>query len=277
MQTAEPTHETPDNEKDSEFKYPRFAELGKKYPHALEQQYERLLVKIDTAWDSSDIDEVFSDLIIDRRGGRKGLPADVINDVFALKEFRQSQRIKEAQKKELARYQLSQRGIRFDENDFLYTLNSGDQQTLDLFIAAGFKFSHIRDRQDSTPLLIALKKGYTVCAQVLLQAGSDANAKDKLGLSPILISCGKPSLGFRSVTELLLLKGANPSERDPMGNTPLLLALSSGMLDIAKLLIKHGAITTMENNFGETAIDLFEKNADPSHPDYDTVRELLKS
>ena len=259
-----------------EMRFPRFEPLGSGYPFALQDQYERILVKIDAAWDSADIDEVFSDLIIDRRGGRQGFPLDVLNDIIRLKEFRQSEKLRLQELKQQALVALEQQGLKLEAGDFMKVLLDGDQQTLDLFINAGFRFQHLRDKQESSPLLIALKKGYTVCAHMLLKAGDYANAKDKLGLTPLLISCGKTTHGFRSITELLIKSGADLGVRDPLGNTPLLLALSGGMLDIALLLLQHGADKSATNKAGESMLTLLEEYADPDNADFAAIQDYLE-
>ncbi len=259
-----------------EMRFPRFEPLGSGYPFALQDQYERILIKIDAAWDSADIDEVFSDLIIDRRGGRQGFPLDVLNDIIRLKEFRQSEKLRLQELKQQALVALEQQGLKLEAGDFMKVLLDGDQQTLDLFINAGFRFQHLRDKQESSPLLIALKKGYTVCAHMLLKAGDYANAKDKLGLTPLLISCGKTTHGFRSITELLIKSGADVGVRDPLGNTPLLLALSGGMLDIALLLLQHGADKSATNKAGESMLTLLEEYADPDNADFAAIQDYLE-
>ena len=53
-------------------KHPRFESLGDQYPHSLENRFDRILTKIDELWDRPEIEDYFSDLIIDNRGGRQG-------------------------------------------------------------------------------------------------------------------------------------------------------------------------------------------------------------
>lgn len=115
---------------------------------------------------------------------------------------------------------------------------------------------------NSPPLLIALKRGLTIIAQILINAGADPNAKDRLGLTPLLVACGKPTTGYKTTVELLLQKGANVNVRDPLGNTPLLLSISGGTPDIAALLIERGADVFVGRRDGETAITLAWKLGD---------------
>lgn len=261
---------------DEEMRFPRFSPLGSGYPYALQNQYERILNKIDTAWDSGDIEDVFADLIIDRRGGRQGFPLDVLNDIIRLKEFYTSESIRLSEMKSSALKRIADQGLKLTDSDFMKVLLDGDQQTLDLFIAAGFRFQHLRDKQGATPLIIALKKGFTVCAHILLKAGDYPNAKDNLGLSPLLISCGKTNHGYRTITELLIKAGADVGVRDPMGNTPLLLAVSGGVFDVACLLLQNGADKTACNKEGESILTLLDERAAPQNSDFIRLLDLLE-
>ncbi len=48
-----------------------------KYPHALEAKYPRILERVAEAWDSPDKTAAyFTELLIDKRGGRQGFPVD---------------------------------------------------------------------------------------------------------------------------------------------------------------------------------------------------------
>ena len=267
--------ETGDPHAPDRVKYPRFSPLGEGYPHALEEQFERILTKIDNAWGTDSIDEVFTELIIDKRGGRQGFPNDALNDIFRLKEFHHSQKILAVEHKTQAISQLVALGIPMTNEAFMATINHGDQKMLDLFLKAGFAFTHLRGEQDASPLMVALKKGYTVCASMLLMAGDYPNFKDRLGLTPLLISCGKPTKGYRMISEQLIIRGAHTNVTDPMGNSPLLLALSSGLLDLAKLLIRHDAKTDLTNKAGDNAATLLLDHCDPSDPDYQEVSQAL--
>ena len=64
-------------------------------------------------------------------------------------------------------------------------------------------------------------------------------------LTPILIACGKPTHGYKTIAEMLIKKGANINIRDRLGYTLLLLALSGGTVEIAEMLIEKGADTSV--------------------------------
>lgn len=252
-------------------KHPLFECLGDNYPIHLEERFDRILTRIEHLWDTPEIHDYFSDLLIDKRGGRQGFPAPVLNDIIKLREFRELETFREVEKKEDAIRELDQRGIPIDRKSFLRALHAGDREIIDLFVRAKFNI-HFADDTGTPPLLFALKSGFTVIASILINAGADVNARDKLGLTPLLVACGKPTHGYRTIAEALIIRGAYVNVRDRLGNSPLLLSLSGGVADIAILLVEHGADHLAATRKGETALSLAQ-NIDT--PDGAKVIELL--
>lgn len=239
-------------------KHPLLESLADDYPVYLEQHYDHVLKKIDALWDSPEVDDYLSDLLIDKRGGRKGFPPEATQEIEVLREFRMLETFRAAERKETAILALSQRGIFLNRDNFLRAVESGDLETIDLFVRANFNI-HLTDDNGTPPLLIALKKGYTIIAKILLTAGADVNEHDKIGLTPLMVACGKSTSGYREIAETLIKKGAHINVRDALGYTPLLLALSGGTIEIAEMLINKGADTTVRTRKGETPLSLAEK------------------
>lgn len=242
-------------------KYPKFARMGKNYPKHLEARYERILLRIDALWEAPEIHDYFSDLLIDKRGGRQGFPGDVLQDIITLREFHELETFRAAERKEEAVQQLESRGISLDNQDFIKAFRAGDQELVDLFVRAQFRLP-VMDGDDSL-LLSALKRGHAVVAKIVLEAGADFNLRNKLGLTPLLLACGKTTPGYRVVAEALIAKGANLNVRDVIGNTPLLLAISGGMFDIAKLLVDRGANISILSQKGESPLELAQRSKAP--------------
>ncbi|HQR04890.1 MAG: ankyrin repeat domain-containing protein [Proteobacteria bacterium] len=239
-------------------KHELFKPLGNHYPHALERAYDRILVRIEQLWETPAIDDYFSDLLIDKRGGRKGFPADVLADIIKLAQYREVATIKQAERREDAVAELARRNIATTGDSLFETIAHGDKELLDLLLRAGVNI-HIKDKHGTPPLILALMKGYTVVAQMLLKAGAEVNDRDKRGLTPLLLACGKPVQGYKAIAEALIKKGAFINMRDALGNTPLLLALSGGTVEIAELLIERGADVTATTRDGESALTLARK------------------
>ena len=232
-------------------KHLRFEFLGDQYPYALEGRFDRILSKIDELWDRPEIHDYFSDLIIDKRGGRQGFPKEVLADILMLRDVREAETLRIAQEKENAQRELRQRGLSVTAEQFLLAARSGDQSLVDLFVQAGVSI-HIADTDGTPILMLAMKKGYTIIANLLIKAGADVNATDKMGMAPLLLACGKKASGFRAIAEELIKRGAYINLRDPLGYTPLLLALSGGTVEIAELLIERGAEVNVRTRNGDT-------------------------
>lgn len=232
-----------------------FAPLGDEYPYALESKYERILLQIVELWETPKVNLYFSDLLIDKRGGRQGFPPDVIKDILRLRDFHELESFREAETPDQAEAQLLSLGYQHTEEDFYKALHAGNKEAVDHYVRANFNVRLV-DGAGNTPLLLALKLGYTVIADILLKAGSDVNATDNLRLTPLLIASGKTSHGYRNITEALIRKGAYLDVRDRLGNTPFLLAVSGGMLEIATLLAERGADIHVANRRGESAASL---------------------
>jgi tankyrase len=242
-------------------KHPRFESLGSDYPHHLEKSYDRILTKIDQLWDTPQVHDYISDLVIDKRGGRKGFPKEVLTDILMLREFRELETFRAAEKKEDAIQELARRGISLTKEHFFRALHDGDKELIDLFVRSEFN-THVTDADGTHPLMFALNHGYTVVAKILLQAGADTDARDARGLTPLLIACGKIAYGYKDIAEALIKRGALFNVRDTLGFTPLLLSLSGGSIEIAKLLIVRGADVLARTRKGETALSLAKQSKD---------------
>lgn len=236
--------------------------MGTTYPAHLEREFERILIKMEALWDTPEIHDYFSDLLIDKRGGRKGFPPEVLTDIIRLRDACELRTFKSAEMKEHALQELASRQIAFLPKSFFHYLEEGDQEVIDLFVRANFNVN-MPSEDGTPPLLTALKRGLTIIAKILIEAGADPNARDRLGLTPLLVACGKPTAGYKSTVEALLAKGAYLEVRDPFGNTPLLLSISGGTADIALTLIERGANVFASRRDGETALTLAKQVGNP--------------
>lgn len=250
-------------------KHPFFEYLGENYPYALEARFERILIKIEQLWHTPQIHDYFSSLIIDSRGGRQGFPKDVIDDILRLRQVRHSQYIRESEGIETAINELKRLGIERNDEQFLQAVNDGNQAVVDLFVRSNFNI-HINDEEGTPVLLVALKKGYTVIAGILINKGVDVNAYDRRGMTPLLLVCGKQMHGYKTIAEMLIKRGAYVNDRDSLGFTPLLLSLSGGTAEVAELLIERGADVFARGKNGKSALALANSSGNIR------IAELLK-
>jgi hypothetical protein len=72
-----------------------------------------------------------------------------------------------------------------------------------------------------------------------LDKGSDVNAKDEDGVTPLHYAAEG---GYNEIVELLIDKGANVNAKDENGATPQDLAIQFKEFETAALLRKHGGI-----------------------------------
>ena len=243
-------------------KHPLFESLGVRYPSNLEKGFDRILTRIEQLWGRPEIGDYFSELLMDARGGRKGFPKEVMKEIMMLRELGELATLREAEKTEDAMRELERRGVGLRKENFLRALRDGDRELIDLFIRSNFNIETY-DEDGNTPLMFALKKGHTVVAKILLDAGADVNSRDKLGLTPLLIACGKTTHGYQALAAALIKKGAQINVRDSLGFTPLLLSLSGGSSEIAKLLIERGADVSACTRKGETVLSLAKHSNAP--------------
>jgi ankyrin repeat protein len=110
-----------------------------------------------------------------------------------------------------------------------------------------------------SPLHGAVYNGNLEMVQVLLDYGSNVNDLDEVHSTPLDFA-----LEYRSenidprVVRLLLDHGADPNilGRGQDGNTPLHRASRSGRIEIARLLVEHGASVEVRNDWGRTALEV---------------------
>eukprot|EP00026_Physarum_polycephalum_P003841 Phypoly_transcript_03857.p1 GENE.Phypoly_transcript_03857~~Phypoly_transcript_03857.p1 ORF type:complete len:722 (+),score=129.74 Phypoly_transcript_03857:58-2223(+) len=106
-----------------------------------------------------------------------------------------------------------------------------------------------------SPMDIACAKGFAEIVAILLQHGSQIKPLKKA------ISGGNPK-----VVELLLESGANVYGVDILGYTPILVAALKGDVEIAKILLAHGADPNVKANRDEDYVQPIHFAASGGHP-----------
>jgi len=112
----------------------------------------------------------------------------------------------------------------------------GNMETLRLLLDAGADVN-ARNRVDATALLWAA--GDPVRARLLIERGADVKIQSKQGRTPLMVAAA--CAGNSAIVALMLSKGADPLTKDRIGTTVLSFAARAGDVETVKLLLKAGA------------------------------------
>jgi ankyrin repeat protein len=116
---------------------------------------------------------------------------------------------------------------------------------------------NVQDQKQRTPLIFAASAGHTPVVEYLIEAGADVDMRDKDGQSALLYASKR---GFNETVALLLDKGADVNlQSAKRGVSALMLAAVWDNVELAELLLDHGANPQLTDTFGRTARLLAEK------------------
>ena len=165
----------------------------------------------------------------------------------------------------------------------------GDVNKVKALLQADPKLISDKDTQGNTPLHVAAFHSQGAVAQVLLDAGADASAKNNFGaftpgeLGAVLSASNHPdpvslltvhgvdtrdntngytpldlalfSAKHKDLVTMLLAKGADVNAMASSGATPLFWAVLRGQKDDAQLLLDKGANVNAADAYGDTILD----------------------
>jgi len=118
---------------------------------------------------------------------------------------------------------------------------NGHKETADLLRKHGGKTGEWLKAVES--IHIAAAVGHIEAVKHHLTAGTDVNANDDDGWTPLQYAAGG---SHKEIAELLIAADADVNAKDPYGETPLEMAILNEQLEIADLLRKHGGKTGEE-------------------------------
>ncbi|RYF19206.1 MAG: hypothetical protein EOO30_00070 [Comamonadaceae bacterium] len=111
-----------------------------------------------------------------------------------------------------------------------------------------------RSPKDESPLMIAAFKGHKELVRKLI--ARDAHVA-KTGWTPLHYAA---TAGRVEIIEILLEEHAFVDAESPNKSTPLMMAAKYGSLEAVKVLLENGAIPTLRNELGMTAIDFAQQS-----------------
>ena len=92
--------------------------------------------------------------------------------------------------------------------------------------------------------------------KTLVGQGSDVNAKNRMGMTPLVVA----AMNSRTaVCEFLISKGADLNAKDGRGQTALYLAVDKNNKELVELLVKKGADVNIATGRGENAFSLAKR------------------
>ncbi|MDX8386070.1 MAG: ankyrin repeat domain-containing protein [Gallionella sp.] len=247
------------------------------YPTELVNKFPRIVDRIIELWYSKAIDDYFTELMIDDRGGtRQGFPPNIASEIFTLstaheKVLEQGQNKIHADSpwdmvEESKKFEIERLGYSFSPHGFIRSAEKGDTTAVMSFLVSGVDID-TRDERGWTPLMVSSFNGNEEVAILLIRHGADVHAKDSAGYGPLHWSALN---GFSSVIKLLAERRADVNAQSKHGLTPLLQAATRGHLLAAGQLIARGANVDMPTNDGWTPL---HKAAANGHTE--TVKFLL--
>ena len=98
----------------------------------------------------------------------------------------------------------------------------------------------------------AVEKGNVEAIKQHLAAGTDVNARDSIGETPLFYAAVD---GHKEIAELLIAEGADVNVRGKIRTTPLQAAAMLSHKEIVELLIDAGADVNVKDLLGETPLD----------------------
>ena len=111
------------------------------------------------------------------------------------------------------------------------------------------------------PLHVACKHVYTETVKLMVSCGSDTNAVNKHGQTPLHTAAGGEK-DCPELCQILLQHLAKIDSMDNDGNQPLHLACRQNHTKTVKLMISHGVNKNAVNNHGQTPIHIVSSQRD---------------
>ena len=150
---------------------------------------------------------------------------------------------------------------------------TGDWNAVRSLVAANKATVNMSDIDGTRALHWAIRAGEADIVELLLKAGADATAKDRLDVTPLFLAAMN---GDGVIMRKLLNAGANANQVEKTGDSILMVAIRTGSTDAVRALLEHKAnanyaepqlqltplMLAAEGGYTEMVADLIKSGAD---------------
>lgn len=136
----------------------------------------------------------------------------------------------------LLHYQLTLAQTSVDPAPLFNAAGGGDVVAIKKALNQGISVN-AKDKDGVTAIMLAASEGKLAAVQALVKAGADVNAATKDGLTPLMSAAFS---GSAAIVKLLLAEGANKAANTAKGLTAADIAVQAKKPDIVKLLASSG-------------------------------------
>jgi ankyrin len=119
-----------------------------------------------------------------------------------------------------------------------------------------------RDKDNCSPLHLAIRRNRHKLARIILEHGADANAENNMARTPLqmLSESTMNKRNILNLAQQLLKNGAEINRRGEDNESPLYLAIRGNRFELAKTLLERGADTNTENSNGQTLLHILSES-----------------
>ena len=110
-----------------------------------------------------------------------------------------------------------------------------------------------KDKDGLTALMVAVYNGRLEVVKYLAECGADLEAKDEEGYTALMTAS---EYGQLDVVKCLVELGADFEAKDKDGQTALMEAVKNGRLGVVRFLVENGADLEAKDKDGRTALDI---------------------